>query len=542
MLSGKRNKRIGAWLCLAMFLLFFKAHSQITFNKRLFADNKTVFESIYPIEEGYLASGWLLDTIGQNHIDLVIYGFDLEGNELWTKRYGEADRAFWSIENSSSLLDNRFLQQSTGTRDGVPVVTQSWFNEMGDTIFTRDFESLYFNNGWDGDYFVSTIFSCLNADSTSYLCVQIFHETTFNDAVLYKLDPQGHELWHYVHATLSDPDVIYAVVPHRGGVIAGINQFIYAEDSTNVLFKKFASNGDTVWEINSNDFIDDALSCNSLIMDGDSLVGCGKVLPYSVNDYYPIASVFKIDTLGTLIWSNTYGAYTNFEWRDFTNVVKTTDGNYVCGGTWTTVPGSEEIPIGQVNDDYDQFAHIVKFDRDNGDIIWERNYRWLETYRDNHSLNDMKATPDGGVIFCGEANDTYHIYEPPYQQAWVVKLDACGCLVPGCDEECFVGVSELPEGPGNDSKNSKIQVFKFGPNPVSDLLNVYVGSISNADLKNASIAIYDLQGKLMKSFVVKYANTTYMMDVSEMASGEYVMGFMNDGVVLQSEKLVVAQR
>jgi hypothetical protein len=48
-------------------------------------------------------------------------------------------------------------------------------------------------------------------------------------------------------------------------------------------------------------------------------------------------------------------------------------------------------------------------------------------------------------------------------------------------------------------------------------------------------------GKLMKSFAVNYANTTYMMDVEEMASGEYVMAFLNDGVVLQSEKLVVAK-
>jgi hypothetical protein len=530
------NFRARAFLPLLFLFLNFSSMAQTTFNYRYQGMAQVVFESIHIVEAGYLAVGVGYDTTESLHLDMFSYLLYSEGTIQSIMHFGEINSEVFATGNAVSEQLLQFVQTAYTLVDDTTRFRLCWLNSVGDTTSSQ----LYYSPNWQSqdDYsnYVLPKFSYLCENGDVYFTGSIGTSQTFNDAVLYKLDPQGHELWHYVHATLSDPDAIYAVVPHQGGVIAGINQFIYAVDSTNVLFKKFASNGDSVWEIDSNDFMDDALSCSSLIMDGDSLVGCGKVLPYNVNDYYPIASVFKIDTLGTLIWSNTYGDYTNFEWREFTNVVKTTDGNYVCGGTWTTIPGSEEIPIGQVNNDYDQFAHIVKFDRDNGDIIWERNYRWLETYRDNHRLNDMKATPDGGVIFCGEANDLYHIYEPPYQQAWVVKLDACGCLVPGCDETCFDGVGEL-----NDSKNSKIQLFKFGPNPVSDLLNVFVGTIGNADLHDASIGIYDLNGKLIKSFAVKYANTTYMMDVSEMASGEYVMVFLNDGVIFQSEKLVVAK-
>jgi hypothetical protein len=532
-LLSSKNKSLKAWTLLSMLFLFINTNAQQTFNKRFYYEHSTRMESVHLLEDGYISAGWSSDPSDGNHFDLLLVNFDLYGSISDVQRYGNIERYFWSAGRSKSENLNLFIQQSVGPRDDTAAVNLTWFNGNGDTLFTRDFRSLYLNQGWTLDYFISPPYSYLFQDSTAYLTAIISHDSTYSDAVLYKLDSQGHELWHYVHATLSDPDAIYAVVPHGDGVIAGINQFIYVEDSTNVLFKKFSSDGDAIWEIDSNEFIDDALSCSSLILDNDSLIGCGKVLPYDVNDYYPIASIFKIDTLGHLIWSNTYGDYTNYEWREFTDVVKTSDGNYVCGGTWTSIPGSEEIPEGQVSADYDQFAHIVKFDRDNGEIIWERKYRWLETYRDNHTLNDMKATPDGGVIFCGEANDTYHFYDPPYQQGWVVKLDACGCLVPGCDETCAVGVE--------NEIITQTPIIKLGPNPANDLLNVFVGKLTNFDPNQSHITIFDKNGKEIKSIPIKYDDTTYMVDVSSYPTGQYILQLQSNRHTHSSSKFEVVR-
>jgi hypothetical protein len=530
------NFRARAFLPLLFLFLNFSSMAQTTFNYRYQGMAQVVFESIHIVEAGYLAVGVGYDTTESLHLDMFSYLLNSEGTIQSIIHFGEINSELFATGNAVSEQLSQFVQTAYTLIDDTTRFRLCWLNSNGDTTSTQ----LYYSPNWQSqdDYsnYVLPKFSYLCENGDVYFTGSIGTSQTFNDAVLYKLDPQGHELWHYVHATLSDPDAIYAVVPHQGGVI----YTLYHTASPDVAYGyheiiKRDQDGDELWNRDSRDIEERIWYPQAMLLDNDSLVVCG-----ASNTIDPVlfgvASIYKIDTLGNLVWSNTYGDYNDFEWRQFTNVVKTTDGNYVCGGTWTTIPGSEEIPEGQVNDDYDQFAHIVKFDRDNGDIIWEHNYRWLETYRDNHSLNDMKATPDGGVIFCGEANDLYHIYEPPYQQAWVVKLDACGCLVPGCDTECTVGVGEI-----GDSKIQKIQAFKFGPNPVSNLLNVYVGSIANADMHNTSIAIYDLNGKLMKSFAVKYANTTYMMDVEEMASGEYVMAFMNDGVVLQSEKLVVAK-
>ncbi|MFN0030740.1 MAG: T9SS type A sorting domain-containing protein [Flavobacteriales bacterium] len=236
------------------------------------------------------------------------------------------------------------------------------------------------------------------------------------------------------------------------------------------------------------------------------------------------------------------GDYTDYDplWHHPSNIVQTCDSNYVAGGTWLSAPGSEEIIEGQNNPDYDEFAHIVKFERNTGDIVWERKYRFLEIYRDQHTLVDMKATPDGGVIFCGEARDAYHIYDPPYQQGWLVKLDECGCLVPGCDTLC----QYVCNVPTDTTDSSFFPVFTshfiIGPNPASDFINIYYGpSPTLPQGKGVAFDIHDVQGKLVYSFVPTTTETTYMMSTEILAAGMYVISLRNGDEVVEQRKVVV---
>ena len=522
-----------AWIILFMLSAHLSIVGQSTFNVRLTTQLNTSLNSIHITENGYISSGWTTDTIGGYHFDMLFYSLDANGNVIDSRRYGEPNRMFWSIGNSSSEIPNYYVQQSIGPRSDTAAVNYTWYNQLGDTLFTKDFRSIYLGDGSDQDYFITPPFAFIKSDSCTFISTNVFGANTFNDAVLYKLDPQGHELWHYVHATLSDPDGIYAVVPHQGGVIVAISEYGFVENNVvneaNNLIVKLDANGNELWSLNSDDHAPGSRDSEAMIVDQDSIVIAGIYEAPNLVDVYPIASIYKIDTLGNLVWSNTYAEYVNFEWRKFNSLVQTTDGHYVCGGTWTTTPGSEPVPINQTNPDFDQFAHIVKFNRDNGAIIWERQYRWLETYRDYHTLSDMKATPDGGVVFCGEALDLYLQLDPPYQQGWVAKLDACGCLVPGCDETCIVGVEEM---------RMPASRFKVGPNPASDILNVYLSPQANK-FKAETLSLYSLTGQLMQSFQIKHFDTTYMMDVSSLAIGEYVLVLSAGNEILEQQKIVV---
>ena len=148
----------------------------------------------------------------------------------------------------------------------------------------------------------------------------------------------------------------------------------------------------------------------------------------------------------------------------------------------------------------------------------------------------MKATLDGGVIFCGEARDTYSILAPPIQQGWLVKLDECGCLVPGCDSLCSYvgcGVQDTAFFPVFGDH------FIIGPNPASQFINIYLGSLESLNLESLNFQLYDIQGKLVYSFNPTTPETTYMLSTENFASGLYVLSLREGERILQQQKIVV---
>jgi hypothetical protein len=119
-------------------------------------------------------------------------------------------------------------------------------------------------------------------------------------------------------------------------------------------------------------------------------------------------------------------------------------------------------------------------------------------------------------------------FEDFQQRGWVVKLDECGCLVPGCDTSCTdIGVRE----------QSGVLPLLLSPNPTSDILNVHVGGYSLS--KDAALQIIDLGGRIVSTNSIPANNTTYMMRVDELPAGNYVVRLMNDGGVVATGTVVV---
>jgi hypothetical protein len=151
--------------------------------------------------------------------------------------------------------------------------------------------------------------------------------------------------------------------------------------------------------------------------------------------------------------------------------------------------------------------------------------------------HDFKATPDGGFICAGEATVAcvdYPECTDIIQQGWLLKVDGCGCLVEGCDEACSVGVEE-----GHEAISEVI--FRMGPNPTSDLLNVFIPTLTEIDIRKIDFQLYDLKGTLLKSFRFQNDNTTYMMDMKSFASGEYILSAIYEGKIIKSERVVIAK-
>ena len=166
------------------------------------------------------------------------------------------------------------------------------------------------------------------------------------------------------------------------------------------------------------------------------------------------------------------------------------------------------------------------------DDILERFYHFIESPFDKHRVYDLKATSDGGYIFCGDVIDEDVATNGQIiQKGWLVKVDACGCLVPGCDPNCVVGIEEF--------KDLRIQRFKVGPNPANQLLNIHLFASAHFHFSSLHFQLHDMQGRLIKEFFPPTDNTTYMMDVEQYESGVYVLSLVDEGVVVQTEQIVI---
>lgn len=287
---------------------------------------------------------------------------------------------------------------------------------------------------------------------------------------------------------------------------------------------KLKPNGeaDYLWEFGEENFEFDAGYSNEMVFSDDGkLVVATDNLNTGNTGIKPL--VYKVDTLGNVQWSvvPSYDYYPQ-QWNK--NLVKSADGGYLCIGHQYTSYG-EHPPDGNW---YDWHAWLIKISED-GVIEWERFYRYVTEDFDKHAVYDLKATADGGYIFCGEATDLCYTENCHVsQQGWIVKVDACGCLVPGCDPDCFVGIESHSE-PADGKR------FMVGPNPVSQMLNIFVGEDFPV---GSEFKLIDSIRRVAKSFTATETNITYIWDVEELAAGMYTLSLFDGKKVLQSEKII----
>jgi outer membrane protein assembly factor BamB len=260
-----------------------------------------------------------------------------------------------------------------------------------------------------------------------------------------------------------------------------------------------------------------------MLKDGDAIVAIGS---YSEGLEIPSDPViFKFDADGEEIWWNIVDNQEVNYRHYFTDVCITTDGNYVA-----TASVSYDLPeIDPVFGDRMDDAMVVKFNSENGELMWKRYYRYIESDDRRNDVRDVCATSDGGVAFTGVAVDyTQEVFttKNPAQKGWIVKLDAYGCLIPGCQD---VGVEEQEE---------QVTYFTFGPNPFvsGGQLNLYLGNYQG---RAPRFVVYDQQGREVASTRADGMNTTYMWVLPELAGGSYVLVLEDKGRVVQSELLVV---
>ena len=164
-------------------------------------------------------------------------------------------------------------------------------------------------------------------------------------------------------------------------------------------------------------------------------------------------------------------------------------------------------------------ANLVKFDT-LGNEIWNRTYGFYDTTENDVIVYDVKADPDGGYVLVGEVrvdqnavNDS--LGRLPSQQAWIMKVDEDGCLIPGCGE--VVVSSDEPE-----LQKRETQLLLY-PNPVENLLSFLLPG--NGGVIRTKTIVYDSQGRIVRRLPERdlISGVTYNIDLEALESGIYYL-------------------
>jgi hypothetical protein len=412
------------------------------------------------------------------------------------------------------LNDSTIVVSQLAYVNGIRQIALLWLDYEGHVTKDRYYLSPYFDeeNVEDTEWILPRDI-CMSTDGMIYLVAHIYFDS--NHFCLMQIDPDGDLIWTEIVATFSTSDACNTIapssdggvfVPHRDVVDGVINLFVH----------KYNSDGDEEWVVPINGYSE---FHDFLYEDGTMIVS--SFAPGSIDGYE--GKVYKTDTTGQILWSIALGTDVHFQ-QWFHHIVKSSDGAYVAAGNnWEYEPENLEL-----DGYYNWNGWLIKFEAD-GNLLWERKYHYLESNFDFHNIHDLIATQDGGYLFCGQAADL-DTNDPdlilPNQQAWLVKVDEYGCLVPGC----HVGI---------DEQSAHASYLKFGPNPVSqgEMLNVFAAGL--ADLKNPNISVFDINGKRIKSFEIEHFDSTYILTTQDMAIGAYTLTLEDSGVIIQSVKLII---
>jgi hypothetical protein len=162
-------------------------------------------------------------------------------------------------------------------------------------------------------------------------------------------------------------------------------------------------------------------------------------------------------------------------------------------------------------------SFIEKRRQDDGSLLWHRDYKNLNDTScypdpvwgnwDENQLHDVHLLPDGSIIACGEFinwGDTIHP-----QQGWLIHVNENGCFNNDCSDT--TGIEPIS---GSTPARAGIHLY---PNPCSDQLTVEISARGNP-VEDATLMLYDIEGKLMQSYVHINTHTSYFLSLKNYAS------------------------
>jgi hypothetical protein len=499
--------------------------AQTTFNLRYHFDTPACYlTSIVATDSCYYAIGVYADTFPWIQVGSIFTKFNLGGTPVFTKRLIDPYKSYETrFNNLTPLDDDTFLVTAYSYSPEMRGMIIK-YNKYGDTVWTKE----YLNPFYPAQTYMIPFAMVQTEDDGFAISCWVQKYIGNVDIYLIKTDSLGEIEWSSVYGNTQWDRPYSLVLTPEGKMIVGAarsNVHLAWQNYTwqNHIFQ-VDETGAVEWTYLSPNSIGLRYGAADMVLldDGSLIVASGVGQEY----YFPASSqvrfdkyIFKLNPMREIEWEVTFQETLRTGSAEITNLIAVSDGSgYVAAGKHGEVYTSQEALslrgwLGKVSP--------------SGDSLWTRQYVGIDQLNNRHTIYDLKETPDGGFILCGESrNPNTPAPGEITQQAWLLKLDQYGCLVPGCHVTTSVAEPE-PE---------RLRLALY-PNPAAEYLNFYLRAPAGVG-SEVSFRIFDAGGRLLREFPHASPDATYVVSVWDWPAGMYVLQCVSGGQVLAVEKFI----
>lgn len=487
------------FLCIALTLLCTSLHSQNTFVKYFRYGNPESNCQGYDIKEdthGNLMILFRYVDLFSSNVDFGFFKLNKYGDLLDTivfKLDGDDYIDKFEIDHNNSIYASGTWLNPISLVNELALYKIN-FNDSINNIYRR-----YQNV--NGNYFG---YHMLKKDNSIYLTGSKKSSLNSNDFMIRKVDGNTNTQFDSVYSTPKTESSYGSNFTLDDNLVLTGNSRTGSPNQVSVLTMKVDTNGIEQWR---------TFTSMEDIRGGSICQSWGNDVVQANNGAYYIAGgtdnwcdtnmysrgrtnslLIKLDSNGNNVWIKKE-KFVNNTYQNYGQIHLTRDGNLLCiGNVDRLTPNFPQRDDTQIL--------ITKYDL-NGNIIWFREYGKPDFFEFHYG---SYITKDGGIVITGRYEN---LYNPFYDvQTYVMKLDACGCLVPGCDPNCIsTGLS--------DSKNQL--AIKLYPNPATNRLNI------ESNQKIDRYIIYNLLGEHQLEGI-----NNNSIDISMLTLGIYLIKLESD--------------
>lgn len=239
------------------------------------------------------------------------------------------------------------------------------------------------------EYYAGLMRSCIKTSDGGYAVSGSITDSIRDVGLLMKFNQNGDSLWSKIYGDTVSTEytgTFYYVcqqLPDNGYILCGL----YYVDSYDwdVLLTRTDSLGNVIWSNTYGDLNRYEVGYSiAQLPQGDLLIGLNKQ-SYG-NNYSSDPGLLKVDSLGNKLWMKYYGGDYN---DGQAQVLLSQDGNYLVGSVYA---------VNQTNPYYPEHkAWIFKTDT-SGNVLWERLYGDLVFFGWCSSINELE---DASIVISG---------------------------------------------------------------------------------------------------------------------------------------------